>query len=228
VLDNAGHTRSSDTRTITVGAPAVTIESPAEGANVRGAVRLSATTTPEHSDHVVTFQRRVGDGDWANVGTPDSSSPVYTAEDDISALGAPDGTDISYRAVLNYGEGTTTSAERTVNFAPTPVTAVTIHYRRPAADYGDWGVHLWGDAIAPGTATAWESPRPRNGIDTYGAYFTIPITDDTKPLNFIVHRPAPNADEREPGGDRSFIPLDRQEIWLKQGDPAIYFSQPPP
>jgi alpha-amylase len=34
----------------------------------------------------------------------------------------------------------------------------------------------------------------------------------------------PGADEREPGGDRSFVPLDHPEVWLKQGDPAIYFS----
>ena len=42
----------------------------------------------------------------------------------------------------------------------------------------------------------------------------------------------PNGDSvpstREPGGDRAFVPLDHPEIWLKQGDPTIYFTQPPP
>ena len=31
---------------------------------------------------------------------------------------------------------------------------------------------------------------------------------------------------REPGGDRSFVPLDRPDVWLVQGDPTVYTSQP--
>jgi hypothetical protein len=31
---------------------------------------------------------------------------------------------------------------------------------------------------------------------------------------------------REPGGDRSFVPLEHPEIWLVQGNPAVYFSPP--
>jgi hypothetical protein len=56
------------------------------------------------------------------------------------------------------------------------------------------------------------------------AVFEIPLVDDTKPVNFIVH--PPGADEREPGGDRSFVPLDHPEIWIRQGDPTIYFAPP--
>ena len=44
-----------------------------------------------------------------------------------------------------------------------------------------------------------------------------------------MHLPSGDSvpDTREPGGDRSFVPLDHPEIWLKQGDPTVYFSQPP-
>jgi len=51
---------------------------------------------------------------------------------------------------------------------------VTIHYHRPDGEYGDptssdfndyWGLHLWGDAIAPGVGTEWDRPRPFDGID---------------------------------------------------------------
>ena len=55
------------------------------------------------------------------------------------------------------------------------------------------------------------------------------MVDDTKPVNFIMH--LPNGDTvpttREPGGDRSFVPLDSVDVWIKQGDPTVYTSQPP-
>jgi alpha-amylase len=59
--------------------------------------------------------------------------------------------------------------------------------------------------------------------------FEVPLRDDTKRLSFIVHRPLGDTvpDTREPGGDRSFVPLEHPEIWLKAGDPAIYFAPPP-
>jgi hypothetical protein len=47
-------------------------------------------------------------------------------------------------------------------------------------------------------------------------------------VNFIVHKPGEDTvpTTREPGGDRSFVPVDHPEIWLKQGDPTIYYSPP--
>jgi hypothetical protein len=115
-----------------------------------------------------------------------------------------------------------------VQVVTTPVTTAIVHYNRPAGDYDDWGLHLFGDAIADGVATEWTAPRQRAGIDEYGAFYEIPIADDTRPVGFIVHRPGGDVvpDTREPGGDRSFVPLEHPEIWLRQGDPAIYFSPP--
>jgi glycosidase len=224
VLDNAGHTRTSGERTVRVAEPSVTIENPAEGAKVRDRVQVTATVVPEHPDDVVTFERRVGAGAWTAIGT-DSSSPVYTVADDISAL-AP-GTSIQYRATL---DGAVTSAIRSVEVAPPPLTTAFVHYRRPGGDYTDWGLHLWGDAIADGVATDWGAPRQPSGFDSFGAVFEIPLEDDTKPVNFIVHLPGRDdvPTGREPGGDRSFVPLEHQHIYLVQGDPAIHFTPPPP
>jgi len=108
------------------------------------------------------------------------------------------------------------------------VTTAIVHYRRPAGDFDQWGLHLWGDAIADGVATTWDAPRQRDGTDAFGAFYRIPLKDDTKPVNFIMHQPSGDVvpDTREPGGDRSFVPLEHPEIWLVQGDPTVYFSPP--
>ena len=76
----------------------------------------------------------------------------------------------------------------------------------------------------------WDNPWPRTSVDptTGWARYEIPLEDDTKPVNFIMHRPGGDSvpTTREPGGDRSFIPLDDEEVWIKQGDPTVYRDQP--
>ena len=227
VLDNAGHTRSSAVRAGTVAPPAIELEAPTDGGRVRGRVEVRAVATPDHPDDAVTFERQVGDGPWTAIGT-DDSSPVYTAFDDTTGLA--DGSVVHYRAVLTYAPGrTVTSATRSVTVVTEPVTTAVVHYRRPAGDYDSWGLHLWGDAIADGVATAWDAPRQRDGEDGFGAVYQVPLKDDTKAVNFIMHQPSGDTvpDSREHGGDRSFVPLEHPEIWLVQGDPTVYFSPPP-
>ncbi|MGZ8647379.1 MAG: alpha-amylase family glycosyl hydrolase, partial [Solirubrobacteraceae bacterium] len=239
VLDNAGHTRTSSTRSTRVAVPSITLEAPNDGARVRGEVEVRAVTVPEHWWYEVQFQRSLdGGATWTNVGSPDTSSPVYTHFDDTSAL--PDGAVVSYRAVLDYakhGTRTVTSAPRSVTIVQARVTTAVIHYNRPADDYGppggptSWGVHFFGDATADSTEPTWDNPFDREAaLDGFGAVFRIPIADDTKPLGFIVHIPSGDSvpSTREPGGDRSFVPLEHPEIWLKAGDPTVYFSPPPP
>ncbi len=105
----------------------------------------------------------------------------------------------------------------------------TIRYHRDDGDYGTpsadfnsfWGLHLWGDAIDPGTATGWTSPRAPDGIDGYGAYWHVPIVDSSQPLNFIIHR----GDAKDPGPDESFVPDDVPTVWKQSGDTEIYPSR---
>jgi hypothetical protein len=227
VLDNAGNTRTSRTRSTDVPAPRITIATPAQGSKVRGKVNLLASVDPERASQSVTFQRQVGTGAWTTIGT-DTSSPAYTAVDDIAGLGLATGEAIRYRAVLTEADGNeVTSRVRTVQQAPPPVTTAVVHYKRPAGDYGEWGLHLFGAAVQ--TETAWTAPLQRVGVDDDGARFEIAIKDDTRPVGFIVHLPGRGdvPTGREPGGDRFFIPVDAPEIWLKQGDPTVYTSRPP-
>ena len=106
-----------------------------------------------------------------------------------------------------------------------------MHYLRPAGDYGRWGLHLWGDGIAPQVLEKiqWDNPWPATRVENGWAEYDIPLVDDTKPVNFIMHLPAGDAvpTTREPGGDRSFTPVDSPQVWIRQGDPTVYTSPPP-
>ena len=221
VLDNAGHTAESAARTGRVAKPAITLAAPNEGQRVRGTVPVRATTVPEHSDYVVRFERSVNGGAFTTVGT-DDSSPVYTAFDDTTSLA--DGDQVAYRAVLTYSPGkTVTSATRTATIVQTPVETATIHYNGSPTD---WGLHLFGDGLAAGEATAaWANPTPFEGTDGFGVFHEIGIADDTKRVGFIVHRRPPgdpNTKDPEDSPDRFFIPLATPEIWLRRGDSRIY------
>jgi hypothetical protein len=224
VLDNGGHTRTSRARTGTVPAPALTWDAPAAGARQRGTVLLRLFADPERATHVVAFERRVGGGAWTPIGS-DDSSPAYSLSDSIAGL-AP-GTVVTYRATLTEPDGTrVTSAERAIEVAPPPLDTAVVHYLRPAGDYADWGLHLWGEGIV--APTDWAAPLQRTGVVDGWARYEIALTDDTDRVNFIMHRPSGDSvpSTREPGGDRSFVPIDHPEIWLVQGDPAVYTTEP--
>ena len=239
VLDNAGHTRASRVRHATVPPPALTIEAPAEGSNVRGTVEVRAVADPERPTHTVAFERRVADGEWTRIGE-DDSSPAYTVFDDLAPLGLAAGTTVAYRAILTEPDGTTVTSEvRTVQAAGPPAALATLHYHRPAGDYGqdtadpadDWGLHLWGDAVDPDVLAqvTWDDPWPLTRVEDGWAEYDIPLRTDEAPVNFIMHLPGGDSvpSTREPGGDRAFVPLDSTEVWIVQGDPTVYTSPPP-
>ncbi|HEX6257014.1 MAG TPA: alpha-amylase family glycosyl hydrolase, partial [Euzebyales bacterium] len=240
VLDNRGHTRTSDVQSFVVPAPELTIEVPAEGSRVRGTVEVRAVADPERASHEVTFERSIDGGDWTTVGT-DETSPVYTVFDELPTDLAA-GTPIAYRATLDDQGAIVVSSVRTVEYAGPPAEAATVYYFRPAGDYGDdtpgdpsddWGLHLWGDAVdADVLATiAWDDPLDLTTINADGwAVYEIPLQTDEEPVNFIMHTPSGDSipETREPGGDRSFLPINNPEIWLIQGDPTVYTSEPTP
>jgi len=184
----------------------------------------------------VTFAVRVGDGDYVPIGT-DDNAPYRVFYDASGLKGQPD-TRLTFRAIVNDLSGHLAADQVVdvgVEFAEPggPATPYAlIHYHRPAGDYGDhttgnfndfWGLHLWGNAIDVSEATDWTSPKPFLGEDEYGRFAFVKLADDTQPVNFIVHR----GDTKDPDNspDRSFDPAATPEIWLQQGDVAIYASQ---
>ncbi|GAA4259560.1 pullulanase-type alpha-1,6-glucosidase [Dactylosporangium darangshiense] len=96
--------------------------------------------------------------------------------------------------------------------------SVAVHYGRPDGDYSGWGLHLWGDGLAPGTGTDWANPRPPDGVDAYGAYWHVPVSDPTKPVNFIVHK----GDVKDPGPDQSVLPSTQGEAWIRSTEATVY------
>jgi alpha-amylase len=113
VLDNAGNRRLSATRSAVVPPPRLTIEVPVDDADVFGIIEVRVTADPERATHVVRIERSLDEGaSWESL-TTDSSSPVYTAYDNLASV--PVGTEIRYRAILTEPDGTeVTSAERIV------------------------------------------------------------------------------------------------------------------
>jgi Bacterial pullanase-associated domain len=184
----------------------------------------------------VTFAVREGEGEYVPIGTDDN--PPYRVFYDASHLRGHEDTRLSFRAIVNDLSGHLASDEVVdvgVEFPAAEAPAnpyVVIHYNRPNGDYGDhttgnstnfWGLHLWGDAIDPAEATDWTAPKPFVGEDEYGRFAFVELANDQAPVNFIVHR----GDTKDPDNspDRSFDPAATPEIWLRQGDPTIYFSQ---
>ena len=206
-----------------------------DGHRVRDRIEVAAELSTDQLAEV-TFAVRIGDGEYEPIGTDDN--PPYRVFYDASHLeGGPD-TPLSFRAIVNDLSGHL-AADEVVNVGaefPEPggpdTPYAVIHYQRPAGDYGDhttgdfndfWGLHLWGGAIAPGEGTEWPAPKPFLAEDDYGRFAWVELADDTLPVNFIVHQ----GDTKDPADspDRSFVPADTPEIWLRQGDVAIYTSQ---
>ncbi len=100
---------------------------------------------------------------------------------------------------------------------PAQPATVTIRYLRVEPAYDGWGLHLWGSALAPGVATAWESPRAFDRIAAGAAVFEIPVADESGELNFVVH----NGDLKSPVHDMTLEPLRfGREVWVVQDSVA--------
>jgi glycosidase len=227
VLDNRGHARTSAVREVDAPAAAISLTA----SRVAKVVTARATVQPDNPLHTVRFERSVAGGDFAPIGTDSSAPSPYQATDDITSQ--PPGTELRYRATLTDGRGGGTVTSNVVTLlAPQPpdptVRTATIHYNRPDGQYGNWGLHLFGDALAPGQDTPfWDNPAEFEGTDGYGAVITLDIDEPLKQVGFIVHGQPPNENTKDTDPDRFFTPAESPEIWLRQGDTTIYESEPP-
>jgi alpha-amylase len=205
-------------------APSIAVSAPVE---VSGRPEIAATLGGDSLYQVSFYARVAAHGRWTALGTDDNAP--YRVFPDVS--GYPVGAHLQLLAVAKDAAGHVSSATGSTTVVAPPGGGggiATIHYRRADGNYANWGLHLWGDAIAEGIGTAWDSPRPPTRFDAFGAVFEIPLADPAATLNYIIHQPSGDAvpTTREPGGDRAFVPAVSREVWVVSGDPTIYTSPP--
>ncbi|NJN17614.1 MAG: pullulanase-type alpha-1,6-glucosidase [Oscillochloris sp.] len=212
--------------------PIITITAPADGTTLlsNGLIEVAANVVG-NSFAEVSFAVSVNGGAYAHIGT-DTNAPYRVFYDAGDLAG---GTQLSFKAVVtdilgptgNFNSATTTVALGIPDVCTVSYEFAIVHYYREDGNYDDWGLHLWGDAIADEEATTWDAPKPFLGRTEYGAFAFVRLKDPSKPVNFIVHQPGGDSvpDTRDPGGDRSFIPADQPQIFLKGGDATIYANQ---
>jgi glycosidase len=180
-------------------------------------------------------------------GVPVASSPMGT--DDYGAVFRLSPDDLSLPLTVSISvDGTVDISEQT--FTPTETPAAwfqtgeqvvytsrgaaedfaTIHYRRPAGDYGDptspdfndfWGLHAWTGAAAE---TVWTDPLRPIGEDVFGIEFRIELADGADQLAYIIHQ----GDTKDPGPDQFLMFASfGHEVWQLQGaDPENPYVAP--
>ncbi|WP_198586911.1 pullulanase-type alpha-1,6-glucosidase [Glycomyces xiaoerkulensis] len=89
---------------------------------------------------------------------------------------------------------------------------VTVH----APDDGtDWGLHLWGEALADGVGTEWDSPRPPDGTDEWGPYWNVPVDEVDADMGAVVHA----GDTKLHEADIVLTPSELGETWVTAAGP---------
>lgn len=98
---------------------------------------------------------------------------------------------------------------------------VRIHYTRDSGDYENFGIWNWGDVANP--SANWPTDAANfSGVDRYGAYVDILLTEDAREIGFLIVN---EATQEKDGGDKSFNLLDKyNRLWIKQGDDTVYIS----
>ncbi|BCY13588.1 pullulanase-type alpha-1,6-glucosidase [Actinoplanes sp. L3-i22] len=201
-------------------APTVSLK-PAAGASVATRTELTAETTGDPLA-TVTFAAQVGTGRWQLLGTADKAP--YRIYHDLDGLAG--GTPVKYKAVVRDSRGRLASSTTNITVG-TPVAASTagyaiVHYQRPAGGYADYGLYTWGD-VDPSMSTTWPAGQPFAGEDAYGRFAYVKLAPNAKSMGFIV---VSKDGVKDTDADRSLDPAKNPEVWLKQGDPAIYTTPP--
>ncbi|WBB67455.1 pullulanase-type alpha-1,6-glucosidase [Micromonospora sp. WMMD812] len=198
-------------------APSIRLTAPAPDAPVvtRAAVTAQVTGDPLAT---VTVAARVGGGAWTLLGS--AHHAPYTVHHDLTGLAG--GTRIEYKAVVRDGRGRTATARSTATVG-TPAQGgsrdwAVVHYQRPSGGYDDWRLFAWGD-IDPAYVTEWPNAQPFAGVDSYGRFAWVKLKPGAKSVGFLVVDKDGNKDV---GQDRTIDVTQTGEIWVKQGDPAIY------
>jgi len=106
---------------------------------------------------------------------------------------------------------------------------LTIHYQRTAGDYAGWELWLWRNLESGTDSDVNSSGTKFTGNDEFGQFVTLNISEMNKfdNIGFIVRKGEWLAKDID--SDRfvtRFSSDGKAEIWLRQGDPVVYYSKP--
>ncbi|PWU60243.1 DUF3372 domain-containing protein [Micromonospora globispora] len=197
-------------------APGITITEPGDApVATKAAVTAQVTGDPLAT---VTFAARVPGGKWTLLGSAHKAR--YTVYHDLTGLAG--GTKVEYKAVVRDGKGRIAST-RSIGIVGTPAQSASrdwavVHYQRPAGGYDDWGLYTWGD-IDPAYQTDWPKGQPFAGEDSYGRFAWVKLKPGAKSVGFLVVDKNGNKDV---ANDRTIDVTQTGEVWVKQGDAALY------
>ncbi|MFY1637778.1 pullulanase-type alpha-1,6-glucosidase [Solwaraspora sp. WMMB335] len=197
--------------------PSITITAPGAGAAVATRATVTAEVTGDPLAEV-TVSARVGDGRWTKLGR--AAHAPYQVHHDLVGLAA--GTRIEYKAQVRDSRRRTATATSTVVVATPPAADardwLVVHYQRPDGDYADWGLYSWGD-IDPDWQSTWPDGQPFAGEDSYGRFAWVKLAPGATSVGFLVV----DADgTKDVENDRTVDVSTTGEVWVKQGDPALY------
>ncbi|WP_320066906.1 pullulanase-type alpha-1,6-glucosidase [Micromonospora sp. RTGN7] len=197
--------------------PSIGITAPAPDVPVatRAAVTARVTGDPLAT---VTVAARVAGGKWTLLGS--AHAAPYTVHHDLAGLAG--GTRVEYKAVVRDGRGRTASTRSTATVG-TPAQGASrdwavVHYQRPAGGYDDWGLYAWGD-IDPAYATEWPQGQPFAGEDSFGRFAWVKLKPGATSVGFLIVDSDGNKDV---ANDRTIDVTQTGEVWVKQGDAALY------
>ena len=117
-----------------------------------------------------------------------------------------------------------------ISFAANPETVkLTVHYQRAEADYASWNLWLWKNLNTGTDVDVNKSGVPFTGEDAYGKIATVDITGMDKFDNIGVIVRKGEWSSKDISDDRFITQFGAggvTEIWLRQGDRAIYYELP--
>ena len=202
-------------------APMVALTSPTGPVAGQAEVVADVTGDPLAT---VTFEARVDDGRWTELGT--ARRAPYRVHHDLDGL--PAGAKLEYRATVRDSEGRTASVRSRASVATPPQGGsrdwLVVHYDRPAGGYDDWGLYTWGD-IDPAWQTQWPAGQPFAGEDAYGRFAWVKLEPGAKNVGFIVVN---SAGVKDVDADRFVDVTKHGEVWVRQGEPAVETSHEGP